>query len=556
MMISDRRLVGEVVRLLRPFWPIAMGATLAGVAGGLATAWLLATINAALHAPGGAGLPLLAAFAGLCFVAVLGEVASDLGNSFVGQQVVAGLRRDLTDRILTAPIDRIERFRAHRLVAALNHDIEVISGFTFAFSSLAIALAITMGGLVYLFVLSPAMALVAMAALAVGTMMHARARNRGRAGFEVARERQDELQQHYRAIADGAKELRMNRARRLRMRNEQLGGTIGSIRDLRIRAMRVYMTANAFGSVIFFLVIGLLLALQAGFALPAETLSGFVLVLLYIKGPMQQLIGALPAIGQAQVALHKLANLRDAFADAENGLLTTDREPFAAPRTIEMRSIAYAFPPSASVAPFTVGPLDLTIHAGEILFVVGENGSGKTTLIKLLLGLYTPNAGSIHVDGVAVTPATRDAYRQMFSPVFADYFLFDDIAARAEPPDTASRHLRRLDLDGKVTIRDGRFSTTDLSTGQRKRLALIQAYLDERPIVVFDEWAADQDPAFRRIFYVEILAELKAQGKTLIVISHDDRYFHYADRVIRMEGGEIAETINPQAEAVRKVRNP
>ncbi|MCB4768624.1 cyclic peptide export ABC transporter [Ancylobacter sp. Lp-2] len=547
MMVSDRRLISEVVRLLRPFWPIAVGATLAGLASGLATAWLLATINDALHAPEGATPSLLTAFAGLCLVAVLGEVVSDLGNSFVGQQVVAGLRKDLTDRILTAPIAQIERFRSHRLVATLNHDVEVVSGFTFAFSSLAIALAITVGGLCYLVVLSPATALIAGGALASGIALHARARGRGRAGFEAARELQDELQQHYRAISEGAKELRIHRGRRLHMRDVRLAGTIDRIRDLRVQAMRIYMSANALGSGLFFLVIGLLLTLQAGFPMPAETLSGFVLVLLYIKGPLQQLVGALPAIGQAQVALHKLAALREAFTDAEGGLLTGGIPPVPAPRRIELHGVTYAFRPLADEVPaFAVGPLDLTIRAGDVVFIVGDNGSGKTTLVKLLLGLYEPHAGTIRVNGVAVTSATRDAYRQFFTPVFVDYFLFEDLSPRTVPPGEVDRHLQRLELADKVAVHDGRFTTTDLSTGQRKRLALIQAYLEERPVVVFDEWAADQDPAFRRIFYAEILAELKAQGKTLIVISHDDRYFQYADHVIRMENGGIVEIIDPR----------
>src|SRR5256885_14002412 len=67
----------------------------------------------------------------------------------------------------------------------------------------------------------------------------------------------------------------------------------------------------------------------------------------------------------------------------------------------------------------------------------------------------------------------------------------------------------------------------------------VHAYLEGRPVLVFDEWAADQDPSFRHLFYTELLPELRARGHLLVVISHDDRYFHLADRIVRMEAGRM-----------------
>ncbi|HCL53906.1 MAG TPA: cyclic peptide transporter, partial [Pseudomonas sp.] len=164
----------------------------------------------------------------------------------------------------------------------------------------------------------------------------------------------------------------------------------------------------------------------------------------------------------------------------------------------------------------------------------------------LLLGLYAPQAGSIVLNGQPVTAQTRDDYRQLFTTIFADYYLFDDVIQGDQPlPDDAGRYLRRLEIDHKVSIRDGVFSTTDLSTGQRKRLALVSAWLEERPVLVFDEWAADQDPTFRRIFYTELLPDLKRLGKTIIVISHDDRYFDMADHLVRLHRGKIAPALHP-----------
>jgi putative ATP-binding cassette transporter len=148
------------------------------------------------------------------------------------------------------------------------------------------------------------------------------------------------------------------------------------------------------------------------------------------------------------------------------------------------------------------------------------------------------------LDGQPVTPANRDDYRQLFTTVFSDFYLFEDLVGTGLAPtlpETARPYLERLEIAHKVNVKDGAFTTLDLSTGQRKRLALVHAYLEGRPVLVFDEWAADQDPTFRHLFYTELLPELRDKGHLLVVISHDDRYFHLADRVLRMHAGRLHE---------------
>jgi putative ATP-binding cassette transporter len=178
---------------------------------------------------------------------------------------------------------------------------------------------------------------------------------------------------------------------------------------------------------------------------------------------------------------------------------------------------------------------------GELVFLTGGNGSGKTTLAKLLMGLYIPEGGEVLIDGQKVTDETRDAYRQSFSAVFSDYFLFDSLLGveSAEVDTRARAYLDELQLNHKVEITEGVLSTTDLSSGQRKRLALLTAYMEDRPVYLFDEWAADQDPQFKEIFYYQLLPELRSRGKLVIVISHDDRYYHIADRVIKLDYGKV-----------------
>lgn len=549
MPTPPRTSFAALLQPLRPFWPLLTAATLLGVLGGLSVTGLLATINRILHAGESPGVGVLLAFAGLCALALAGSVLSDIGTNRIGQKVIARLRRDLGDRILTAPIDQLERYRSHRLIPVLTHDVDTISDFAFAFAPLAVSLSVTLGSLCYLALLSWPMFLATAAAILIGSAVQYMARVRGLEGFNEARTHEDELQKHYRSLAEGAKELRINRPRRLRLQSEALRGTINRICDIQIRSINLFVIAKGFGSTLFFIVIGVALGVEVLWpSTDRGTLSGFVLVLLYMKGPLEHLIGTLPIVSRAQIAFRRIAELSAEFASPEPHLLMKDdARPPATIDSLELRNARYVYPPAGpDMEPFVLGPVSLRVGRGEILFIVGENGCGKTTLIKMLLGLYPPHDGQILLDGRPVTPETRDDYRQLFTTIFSDYFLFDDLIQTSDSvPEDAQVYLERLEIAHKVSVVDGVFSTTDLSTGQRKRLALLQAWTEKRPVLVFDEWAADQDPTFRRIFYTELLPSLKALGKTIIVISHDDRYFDVADHLLRLTAGKVVEDRQP-----------
>lgn len=543
MTLKTQSLAREALRILRPYWWLVILSTVLGIVSGLSVTGLLATINNAMGLEGGPNVDTALQFAGLCILTLACSTGSSLLSNSVGQRVVANLRRELAAKVLVAPIEQLERYRSHRLIPVLLNDVTTLSNFALSVAPMVIAFTVTLGCLSYLAFLSWQILALTVLTVVIGTGAQYLAHLSGMRSILTARDGEDELQKHYQAISDGAKELRIQRPRRQHMLDEQIFGTTERICSANIRAANIFVSAETFGSMLFFAVIGIAIAFQALWPSTEKTvLGGFVLVMLYMKGPLERLVTALPTLSRAKIALGRIAELSWRFSSPEPHLLVSDRpSTLASMQTLELRQVHYDYPTVEGVETFHLGPINLSITQGDIVFIVGENGGGKTTLIKLLLGLYTPQRGEILLNGKPLQPEELDDYRQLFTTIFADYYLFDDpLPGEAPLTADAAKYLERLDIAHKVSIRDGAFTTTDLSTGQRKRLALINAWLDERQLLVFDEWAADQDPAFRRVFYTELLPELKQQGKTIIVISHDDRYFPVADQLVRMEGGRIS----------------
>lgn len=191
------------------------------------------------------------------------------------------------------------------------------------------------------------------------------------------------------------------------------------------------------------------------------------------------------------------------------------------------------------MARVSLGPIDLTVSSGEELFIAGGNGSGKTTLAKVLIGLYSPDEGHVMLNGQVVSKETRNNYRQLFSTVFVEGHVFDRLLGVELEQEKLRHFATLLGIEKYVDVETGHFSSQNLSRGQHKRLALLVACMDDRPILVFDEWAAEQDPGFKEIFYKQILPELRKQGKTVVAITHDDRYFSAADRVLKLLDGQL-----------------
>jgi putative ATP-binding cassette transporter len=304
-----------------------------------------------------------------------------------------------------------------------------------------------------------------------------------------------------------------------------------------------FAIAASWGQLMFFGFIGLALFALPGFgAIDRRSLIAVVLIVLYLMGPLEVILNWLPALGRARASLGRVEALLPSLRAVEvDGLESSGLPPSF--ESIELDGICFAYDEG-----FALGPLDLTITGGELVILAGGNGAGKTTLVKLISGLYAPEAGTIRLDGRPVDEAGREAYRRLFSVVFADGHLFPDLLGLDDVADLEARAaegLERLGLADEVAVLERRFSTVDLSQGRRRRLALLGALVEDRPILILDEWAANQDPRFKRAFYRELLPEWKAAGKTLLVISHDEAHFGVADRVIQLVDGQIAEALLP-----------
>lgn len=521
---------------------LLIGSFLAGIGSGAASVALLALINHTLR--GGGRLPGLGwLFVGLCAVVTAARVASHYLLVRMGQDMIVELRLDLSDRILATPLARLEELGIHRLLATMTEDINALTGALIYVPVVAINGTIVLGCFLYLGWLDAGLALIFLAAVIFGVVTYQLPARLGNRRFREAREQDDHLFAHFRALTEGIKELKLHRKRRQAFRR-LLEGTAHLLRRLRVTGSIIYGSATAWGHLLIFVCIGLLLYARPGFiAAEPRTLVSYTVVILYMMGPLQSFLDAVPTLGRAQVAVDRVERL---------GLnLALDLDASAAPLPLAraagwshlvLRSVTHTYRREDQDRSFTLGPIDLTLRPGEVVFLVGGNGSGKTSLAKLLVGLYAPESGEVRLDDRPVLEPQRDDYRQLFSAVFSDFYLFERLLGlEAAAVDLRAQHyLAELRIDHKVEVRDGRLSTVDLSLGQRKRLALLVAYLEDRPIYVFDEWAADQDPVFKEVFYRQILAELKQRGKAVLVISHDDRYFQLADRLIKLEDGRIS----------------
>jgi putative pyoverdin transport system ATP-binding/permease protein len=500
---------------------------------------LIALIHAELDRRSPSSTKLAVAFGCLCVLAASARVVSRVAMARLGQGAIARLCGALCHKILALPLARFEETDAGGLLAILTDDVSIVAGALTGIPLVAINAPIVICGLLYAGWLSPVILAGGVAFAAVAIFGYLQLAKTGLSRLRQARVSQDRLFGHARSVVEGFRELKLNRERRDALIARDLLPAAETVRDQGLAGMTRFALADGWGQLAYFGFLGFLL-----FVLPAirpidrATLSGAVLVILYLLAPLDVLLMWVPMLGRAQASMLKI----EAMLPSLESLGRDEAEPRSLPfeDSLCLDNVTHSYSAAPGERGFSLGPIDLTIRFGEVLFLAGGNGSGKTTLVKLLSGLYEPDGGRVLLDGRTIGDDERESYRQLFSVVFADGYLFARLLGDDPEADERAREgLVRLALLNKAHVKDGEFSTIDLSQGQRRRLALLTALLEDRPILVFDEWAANQDPHFKKFFYLELLPELKSAGKTLIVISHDEDYYDEGDRVVRLHDGEI-----------------
>ncbi|HIK07516.1 MAG TPA: cyclic peptide export ABC transporter [Trichormus sp. M33_DOE_039] len=530
--------------LIRSSWQMVIIAIITGFLSGGSSAGLIALISTAASRNQSTPITLIAwGFAGLAIVALVTSIISQMVLIRLAQNAVLQLRMRLSRQILSSELNHLEHLGNSRLLASLVEDIQAVANAVYQMPTLFINLAIVFGCVVYITWLSWIVLLMVVSLAVVAIASCQWLLNRGEKMLALAREDEDQIFQHLGTLTAGIKELKLHHQRRKVFLEEKLQSTSANFRHHNVTGLSFFAVTSSWGQLIFFFALGFVL-----FTLPnlltvnQQTLSGYILTFTYLVVPMDNIIGKLPLLSKASIALQKIESLGLSLASRTEKVNTQPPAVNSHWHSLKFREVTHTYYTDKEDSSFILGPIDLTIYPQEIVFIVGGNGSGKSTLAKLITGLYIPENGKVLLDGELINEHNREWYRQHFSVVFADFYLFEELLGLDNPylDKQAQKYLQELQLDHKVKIANGKLSTTALSQGQRKRLALLTAYLEDRPIYLFDEWAADQDPVFKDIFYTQLLPELKSKGKTVLVISHDDRYFDLADRIIKLEYGKIA----------------
>jgi putative ATP-binding cassette transporter len=507
-----------------------------GGLGGISIVSILAAINAGAHAVDSGNPSLWAAtlfiVALLLFIKMQNYILITATTEI--EAIIHRVRVRLMDQVRQSELLPLDRIGRAEIVAAVSKETAIL---TQASNSLAFA---TQGLILLLFV-AIYVAYLSLLAFALSVIIVGVA-----AARREAAEWENRLFNRLMDLLDGFKEVRLNSSR-----SEDLYSDIDEVSrtaaNIKIRTQAETFRRMVLLQSSMYAMLGAIVFAVPVFSgtLGGASISKTVTALVFVMGTCFGLVQMIPILSAANAAADNIgrleARLLATLADAQVGAA----EPARRFDQIEMHDIVFSYVEKSTETVFKVGPVDFTLRSGELIFIIGGNGSGKSTFLKLLASLYKPDAGEIAYDGILVTDNTREAYRQLITAIFVDYHLFQRLYGIPDPdPLEVDRLLAQFQLLDKTRLAHGEFNTVDLSTGQRKRLALIVSLLEKRPILLLDEWAADQDPDFRRKFYFDLLPALHRAGVTVVVVTHDDRYLDEMDlpaRRLRMDEGRFVE---------------
>jgi putative ATP-binding cassette transporter len=517
--------------------------------GGVSNASILAAINSGVQDAGNGqkpGLWAAALFLVALFLFMKTQEFVTITATAEIEAIIHKLRLRLMDMIRRSELLELEKIGRSRIVAAVTSDTAVLT-------QASNMLCFTIQGAVLVFFVGLYVAYLSIAAFLLtvvivggaGTIFHYKNKRLAAQKSESAAwERR--LFERLTDFLNGFKEVRLNKARSddLYADAADVSKTAANIK-IRTQAETFKMIVTSQISMYVLLGAVVFVAPNLSDSLGGSSIAKATTALLFVVGACFGLVQSIPILLNANSAADRIAHLEGAL---ETALVSVEPREITARKRfdkIEMQNIVFRYTDRFSDTVFKIGPIDFTLNSGDLVFITGGNGSGKSTFLRVLSGLYPPDSGEINVDGVRINDNTRDDYRALISAIFFDYHLFQRLYGVDDPdPAELDSLFRKFKLEDKTSLTNGEFRTLDLSGGQRRRLALIVSMLEKRPIMLLDEWTAEQDPEYRRKFYDELLPEMLRAGATIIVITHDDRYLdelHLPARRIRMDEGRIVE---------------
>ena len=458
------------------------------------------------------------------------------------QTIIHNLRVQLSTKILNSDYSSVEKNK-EKLLPMLTHDITIISTAINRFPGIVTGLTTVIGLFAYMVWISPVLFGFTIVVFGLTFLLVSRTLPLLKKYTYQARMKWNEVFIELEAVVKGIKELSLNQKLKQTFLEDQLTVKSDQEKDLKVKESVVNSLLSRMTDVmLLFGIVILIFVIYFTSIVPFDLLGQFLLISLFTVSPLSSATGFLGNIKAIQVALDNIEQMGLSLDgdDQKVHILEADNEK---PGAVELKGTTYTYYNDTEDDQFLLGPINLKIQPNEVLFIVGGNGSGKTTLAKLLLGLYVPQDGEIIYNGESIHATNLNAYRDQYKAIFDDSYLFDKLLVKAKdlPDDYAMNLIKAFRLEKKVSISNGSFSTTRLSQGQTHRLRLISAIMEDANIYLFDEWAANQDPSFKKVFYHEIIPDLKRRGKTVIAITHDELFFDSADRVVKLRNGNIAE---------------
>ena len=455
------------------------------------------------------------------------------------EEALRSVRVRIADKLHHTEFSFIEQSNRNDWYIRLTQDSSLISQSIIRLISAGQSVILVIACVIYILWISPLSFLLTVVSIGATAIVYAYHRKKTLQQLMLAQQKEKTFFDTLNHLLDGFKELKLNRAkqkdlfsdiRKTSLEAEQIKVAVGNLEVTDWLTVRLG----------FYTLLPLLVfVIPAMHGEPNEQIYKITAAILFITGPMNSLTSAIPTLHRVNLALDDFQSLEQEIESATHGIDDNNLPAWQDFSELQFRELCFSYYDTQKQALFSSGPNSLTLKKGELLFIVGGNGSGKSTLLKLLTGLYYPSSGVIYRDNDLVNDNNYPSYRELFSTIFTDFHLFNRLYGLANvDKEKVDFLLKKMDLDKKTSYSsEGYFTKTNLSTGQKKRLAFIAAILEDKPILIFDELAADQDPNFRRYFYEAVLPDLVKQGKTVIAVTHDEMYFHCAGRVLKMDNG-------------------